>query len=461
MTFKLSFLQLSRYRYFHCKDTNGDEDKHWQSFKAELTEHIKKIGGYANASASEIKREYAKSGFYVPIISHKTGKSYVEHNGFYRTLDSGIFHDVYAMQGWVGVTSKFVNSAALKKAAESLEDESEFEIGESEFPCDCRCYWSEINNADDIDEKGIKEVLSLLLKSDFYNYIELDFAHFAFTVDFEKQSSAAVILTKNYVDSAKDTAAKLLNKLLYEYFLSVAKVDSETRIISELKTLETRQAVVALLAKYKSHPPKTLSQIENANRELNDIRADLGEKIKDIERHLHTIEINIGNAKEIIRSDILANNTEELSKVLISPLETIFNQKKANLTYHKIIEEKAKVISEEVANLSNLQAGIYGRKLAWVFGLLALVGVLQLFPEFQQKITLWQRIAILIVVVLIPFVVLFRRDIWQGFRQIFNKNEQLSEQAETNLTTNSKQLPSMSAEFEMPQTKEKETVETK
>ncbi len=127
-----------------------------------------------------------------------------------------------------------------------------------------------------------------------------------------------------------------------------------------------------------------MSEIENANRDLTKYRVDLAEKIKITENHLHTIEINIGNAERILDNPLLQPKKDDLRKMLIKPLASQAEQIKADITYLKIDEEKAKIIGEEIANLSNLQAGIYGRKLAWLFGLLTLIGAFQLFPEFQN-----------------------------------------------------------------------------
>lgn len=494
MAIKLKDLQLSRYRFFLYQDFEGDEKKlvnFWNSFESVLKDAVERIGGFVNTAQGKIERKFAKSGFFVPIISHKVDgdNGYVFHENFYRTLDSGILHDVYSLQGWVGISEAFTDADKIKQETEKLEIEVnkstkfEGEIPqenkkietednkpkkiEEEFPLNCYCFWSEIEKKRDIDELGIKEIFTLLLKTENYKQIELDFAHFAFSVDFDERKAVAAILVKNYApQEPKSKAVILLDILLHEYFLSLVKVDSESTIISELGTIETRKELIKNLDKYKTYQLKTLSEIETTNRELNDLRADLGEKIKQSEAHLHTIDINIDNAKEVLKNEFLVDKYDQFSEILIAPMVSVSNQKKADLTYHKIYEEKGKVIAEEVANLTNLQSSIYSRKLAWLFGLLALVGVLQLFEEFQSY-TLWERIAILIAVVVLPMIALFWRDIWLGIKSLFRKIRRKLKATEIKQisTTNSKQLSSMSAEFEISQTKEmvkeKVKVETK
>jgi len=238
----------------------------------------------------------------------------------------------------------------------------------------------------------------------------LDFAHFA--IDFAGEKATAAIISKNFAGAeAKKKATKLFDELLREYFLSFAKITFEAKNINALNAKLARRTLLEYLDWFEKNQPRSLREIESANRDLTRYRVDLAEKVKAVEVHLHTMEINIGNAGKILDNPLLRQKKEDLQVMLVKPLELRAEQVRADLGYLKIDEEKARIIGEEIANLSNLQAGIWGRKLAWLFGLLSLIGVLQLFSAFQNWGNHWAKIAILALIILTPILILSGRDI--------------------------------------------------
>lgn len=408
---KLQDLALSRYRFCARKTLKDDEQFLWENFARLLSENVKNIGGLEKTSQKSIERKSAQSGYFVPILASKNDESAVVlYDGFYRTLTAGIFLDVYVLQEWIGLAQKFTNVSQLKKAAEKLKPQIwNYAKLESELPAECFCYFTEFSDSN----FDTNEVFSALLETENFSAVELDYAHFA--VNFSDETTVAVVISKNFAEpEAKRKATKLFDELLREYFLSLAKVAFETKNVETSDAKSARQILLEYLDWFEKNPPKTLGEIENANRDLTKYRVDLAEKIKAVEVHLHTIEINIRNAEKILDNSLLRQKKDELRQILISPLELLAEQIKADLTYLNIYEEKAKIIGEEIANLSNLQAGIYGRKLAWLFGLLALIGAFQLFKEFQEDLNIWVKIAILVVIILAPILIMFGRELKNG-----------------------------------------------
>ncbi len=457
---KLQDLALSRYHFCARETLKNDEDFLWKKFESLLLETVKKIGGLENTSQKSIERKTSKSGYFVPIITSRESSKkddesgIVFYNEFYRTLNSGIFLDVYILQEWIGLAEQITDVSQLLNVSEKLKPQIwDYAKLESELPTECFCYFTEFPES----ASETKEIFTKLLETENFLAVELDYAHFA--ICFADEKAVAVIISKNFAEAkAKNKATKLFDELLREYFLSYAKVVFETKNIKSLNAKPARQILLEYLDWFEENQPKSLSEVESANRDLTKYRVDLAEKIKAIEVHLHTIEINIGNAEKILDNPLLQQKKDDLRRMLIKPLEFQAEQIKVDLTYLNIYEEKARIIGEEIANLSNLQAGIYGRKLAWLFGTLTLIGALQLFPEFQNWQLLWAKIAILAAIVFTPILILFGRDIKDKFSDSSKDKFQPTENKQIAEQNARGELPPMSAQDEIVQmTKEKKT----
>ena len=456
---KLEDLALTRYRFCARTTLKNDEISLWAKFENLLKNDVEEIGGFRNTFQKSIEQKAAKIGHFVPILISKNdkGSDIVFFNEFHRTLISGIYLDVYTLQNSIGLAGELTDVSQLSTKAEKLKKQfgSYSKIG-SELPAECFCYFTEFpeSNAD------TEEIFSTLLETENSSAVELDYAHFA--VDFSDEKMVAVIISKNFAGAeAKKQATKLYDELLREYFLSLTKIDFETKNINSIDAKSARQTLLDYLAWVERNPPKSLSEIESANRNLTGYRVDLAENVKAIEVHLHTIEINIGNAEKILDNPLLRQKKDDLRKMLINPLQSQAEQIKVDLTYLNIYEEKAKIIGEEIANLSNLQAGIYGRKLAWLFGTLTLIGALQLFPEFQNWQLLWAKIAILAAIVFTPILILFGRDIKDKFSDSSKDKFQPTENKQIAEQNARGELPPMSAQDEIAQMAREKVTENK
>jgi len=119
-------LALSRYRFCARKTLKDDEEFLWKKFKNLLHETVGKIGGLENTSQKSIERKTSQIGYFVPVItSHENSKNddsgIVFYNGFYRTLISGIFLDVYVLQEWIGLAEPFTDVSRLSTTVEKLK----------------------------------------------------------------------------------------------------------------------------------------------------------------------------------------------------------------------------------------------------------------------------------------------------------------------------------------------------
>lgn len=143
---KLQDSALSRYRFCARKTLKDDEDFLWKKFESLLSETIEKIGGLKNTSQKSIERKTSQSGYFVPIITSKDSaenadeSDIVFYDGFYRTLISGIFLDVYVLQGWIGLAEQFTDVSQIPTTAGKLKKQIwEYAKIESELPAECFC----------------------------------------------------------------------------------------------------------------------------------------------------------------------------------------------------------------------------------------------------------------------------------------------------------------------------------
>jgi len=193
---KLEDLALSRYRFCAKKTLNDDENFLWKKFESLLFETVGKIGGLENTSQKSIEQKTSKSGYFVPIItskksSKKDDKSNIVHyNGFYRTLISGIFLDVYVLQEWIGLAGEIPDVSQLPTTAEKLKKQIYLYTRiESELPAECFCYFTEFPES----ASETKEIFTKLLETEKFLAVELDYAHFA--ICFADEKAVAVIIS--------------------------------------------------------------------------------------------------------------------------------------------------------------------------------------------------------------------------------------------------------------------------
>lgn len=458
---ELTDLVLNRYRYFLRKPIIDDEEierkldetKLRELFTDRLIESLTEMGAWNESDQKknesdrkELLKPEWNQGYFVPIeitpiISKDTPPSEI----IFTKLISGIFLDVYSIQEWVAIsgkipldTSKDSTFEELKTKAKTLNEYPKtYSKIKSELKTECNCFFTEFGEDPNFEKRGrskkeahnlsealINKTVFTLLKTNNPSLEEnpsvIDLGHSYFSAVFTKDKSDAVIdaviISKNYADSeAKDKASKIFDEIMREYFLSFSKVINEFEGIEKSKIREIREALLSELEDFERIPPKTLSQIEKANLNINKHRANLAKANKQIEAHLHTIELNMGNAERILENDLLKNQKDELYKLLLKPLQYKIDQEKVNLAYYNNSKERAAIIGEEIATAANLQSAIWERKLACLFGVLSIIGALQLFPEFQtfsladEKTgpTFWWRVGIIAIFIITTILILF------------------------------------------------------
>ena len=407
---KLKDIEITRYSSFANHTVSQNQEILWQKFADVLKTSVKtlskdgKSDGFENTIEKKLTKRFAKKGYFIRIIKSGTNEnSYIKFDDFERKLESGIFLDVYLLNE--SVYKKGEPEMDLNNLKGLLPKHTQIE---SKLPTDCYCYFVESKKP----EADKKEIFTKLLDWDFEEQFEVDLGHSFFAINLLDENAVAVVIPRDIEKTPKhDSATKLYGEILQEYFLSYAKVAHEIASIKKLKAKEAGEVLICFLGWLEERPrTKTLSQIEYANHQLSTYRADLAVKINRIEIHIHTIEINMGNAVKVLNYEILKTKKDELNQVLIKPLQYELDQIKTDLSYLKLYDEKAKIQGEEITNLSNLQAGIYGRKLAYYFGFLSLIGILQFFKGVEN----WQdttKILIFVAIILIPVLILFGRDI--------------------------------------------------
>ncbi|MBS1796073.1 MAG: hypothetical protein JSS81_19635 [Acidobacteria bacterium] len=431
----LKDIELKRYRNFLRKESDSDaekEEKLWREFKTVLENSVRFLDpsqseineALKNTIEKKIERKGAKKNKFVRIL--KSGKrslsgdsgtkenAYVKFDGYERTLLAGIWLDAYLLNE--SVYQKINNGTSLKDTAEKLKTLlPTHKYLPNKFPVDGFCYFVESENP----ENDKNEIFADLLGD---NYREIDLHHSFLAVNLDDDRPTVVIVPNDKeIPQLHHSSSKLFGEVIQEYFLSFAKVVNETELTKRTKNGENFKNLKKCLDRINENPPKSLGQIEKENRELTNNRTNFAEDIFKIERNIHTADINIYNAEDFLNHSLLRSEKEKLAAVLVRPLKHKLEQARADLAYLKLIEEKAKINAEEISNLSNLQAGIYARKLAWFFGILTLIGTLQLFKNFTEWTSFeqlnwigWEvvllKTAILIGVVLTAGLIIFKKD---------------------------------------------------
>lgn len=410
---KLNDLELNRYDFFaRATQHNNDEEELWEQFKSRLESTVESIGGWENTSQKHLARPISRPGYFVPIATTKQGTSeLVFHDGYFRKLISGVFLDVYVLQERIGLEASFERADRLSEVAQLIKVRlPQHSIASTQFPTECLCYFTESK-----EELGNPhEIIELLLGTDDFHQIELRHAFFGITI--EEERADAVIISKTFEGrEAKDKASKMFDVLLREYFLSFAKVVNEVESIERQNVLSSRKRLADYIHFLDRHHPETLAEIEKANQVLSGCQAELAEQTQKVEAHLHTIAVNVGNAERLLDNSLWREKREELHQALIKPLQYKIEQLKANLTYARISEDLGRIKGEEIANETNLKSASYGRKLAWIFGSLTLIGALQLFPTFVNWDETFVKALLLGLIILIPIWVAFAEDIRSYF----------------------------------------------
>ena len=420
---RITDIELTRYRSFlaHMLSADKREDECWREFREILktsagylrtdedpqSEKASEIPGLENTVERELKRKDSQKRKINRILKSGTEtSSYIGIGDIERRLYAASYLDVYLLN-----ESVYKNCGqSLAKVAEELKDElPQYSKCGTCLPVDSFSFFVETRAVETNKSKIFEELLDR-------QYVELDleFAYLAVRLDHHEVST--VIVPKGNKKSKNHALASyLFNELMQEYFLSVAKIANERNLIKEIDPEVSRDDLLQLIAWLNERPLQTIAQIEYANRTLSTYRAVLGENITEIKRHEHTIDLNIGNAAGLTDYAIWSNHKEELTEKLIAPLRHESDQIKANLRYLELFAKLAEIKLAEIGNLSNLQAGIYGRKLAMYFGFLALIGVFQLFKQFMDWDDTGGKILILGAVIVLPFWALFARDIKDYF----------------------------------------------
>lgn len=448
---KLNDIEITRFCSYASQTLLQDQTNLRERFTDILETSITylsdgKSDGFANTEEGKIEKKIGKEGHFVRILKSK-GKtdSYVKFDDFERKLAAGIYLDAYLLKESVYKKVKPGTDAnKLIGIANQLKDLLPKHNQESKLPADCFCYFVESEQP----EADKNEIFEKLLNSIF---VEVDLEHSYFAANLQGEQAVAVIIPKDAVKTQKHTlATRLYGEVLQEYFLSYAKVANETASIKSLKAKETRTILINFLDWLEIDPPKTLSQIEYANHNLSTYRSKLADKIITIETHIHTIEINIRNADDVLNHNLWKHKKNELNEILIKPLQHKIEQAKADLAYLKLYDDKAKIQGEEIANLSNLQVSIYGRKLAWFFGLLTLIGAFQLFKGFTDWDDTTAKILILGAIIIIPCWILFVNDIKDYIYGINEFKSPSSETTQTEVKTDTKSAVSNHPITELP-----------
>ena len=419
---KLRDVSLSSTEFFLRKTESSTQDSKkafWEDFKQIIGCLEKEVEGntHGQTNYSTLEEAPFRQGQITPILSSPWIKK--KSNKFLRRFISRVFLDVFSLQIFLcrfgettiknldNVNRQLLDELSILKEKINRERCRTRETQNNRLKSECLCYWVEFPDDADI-EINAERVFTIVFESNAFQEIDFSFARIAFIE--VKDELKFCLLVKDVSNSTI-----FFNDLLPEYFLSWAKVRNEESLLKQKAIESARANLNDLLEQSKHQKLPSLSEIEDMNFKLSGARTAFAEKFLDMQFHLRTLEINISNAEKLLNRQLLHERKELLTELWIKPLKLVAEQTSAYLSYYQIILEKSRITSEKIATETNLKSAIYSRRLAFLFGLFSLIGILQLFPDSFGKMPDHKKIIILSITILIFSIVAFISEIKNWF----------------------------------------------
>jgi len=414
-------ISLNTYR-FYLSEVDGDAESELKTketlFRRILNGAVTEIGGWNNTTQQAEPQLIRERGTTLLIANSKDPFWIIDQNNIARKIISRSLLDVYSLQMAIGAEG-LIDVGAISEAIKNLpkfepqvfEKKDDFSL-----KTDCRCIFIEL--VESIEKYSLKEIFDNAFKGigvgkPLYREIDLGYANVAIL---ESRTSAVWVIVPVRKEDV-DKAGSLTDDLLPEYFLALAKVENENQLA--MKDLAKAKKSKAYLSHFLDNDlnelPASLNGMEDASEALADLRANLAVEMTRTRRHLLTIGINISNVERLLESSLLFREKDELKRLLIVPLRLRQEQIVADLSYCEIDLTRGISTNEKLADITQIWSSIWSRRSTIMFGLLSLLGILQLFPEFASGIPWYWRIAILAAVAIV-FIV------WATFPEILKKH---------------------------------------
>jgi hypothetical protein len=398
--FKLKDVSLNRYG-FYLSELSGDSEKQIKEkkdrFAGVLEKAVKAVGGWGDKTYPRQKPEiHRKDGMNLLIAAteFESGRGISQwipdtKNNIFRKFISRSLLDVYYLQTAVmkkGLTEASCLEDAISGLPEIVIPEAAGKTGDTELRTRGTCVYLELptklsSHSDEKIKESIENSFTGLKIPEpaHYKLISFDYAKIGILEDVSKMIWIVLAINNRL-------AAELVDNILSELFLSIAKIDNEYTLAKE--DLKIAKEAKKILENYLTNdlPNKapSLAEMEAASEKLSEFRADLAVKMNEMQVHLKAIKINIGNAERLLNQSLLAGQKEDLTNLLIKPLYLNQEQIEADLGSLETALTRGNYVNEKYKDITQIRLGYYGRALTLLFGLVSTLGILQLVKKFGE-----------------------------------------------------------------------------
>lgn len=303
-------------------------------------------------------------------------------------------YDVYSLQTSIGRGGEFT----VAEIARVIKELPSFEPAGRDGLLPGRCATVLLELVEEIEHYALEEIFRAAFQGLGYEqprFRELDLGYARAAVLKSSENLADAVWAVVPASAVRlNRASELVDDVLPEYFLSWAKIAHEREAAAH--DTAAAKEVQAALQKFlgeqelEQKVPGSLQRMEEASEQLANFRTALATAVARGRRHLHTMGLNIGNAERLLEDSLLHTRQEELRGLLVKPLELPRLQLEADLSYYEIELTKGQMVNEKLKDITQIRNAVWGRLLTALFGLLSLLGILQLFPDFAGLQKRWK-----------------------------------------------------------------------
>lgn len=127
-----------------------------------------------------------------------------------------------------------------------------------------------------------------------------------------------------------------------------------------------------------------LNTTENASEQISLLQMRLAGHVGAGQNCLATLRTNIENVERVLQDAMFQEQREQLAQLLLAPLQVTAAQFESDLGYAHIQRDRAAGVLQGMGVLTQVRAAKWERWITIMFGLLALFGIPQMFPELTD-----------------------------------------------------------------------------
>lgn len=440
-------LTLVHWRFFYRwrgRNPSSVMDKCWKEFVSTLEDSVKWAGGWKKSSV-EKRLECPSSRTSSSRLACIDGENKESNETW--SLESRTMQDTFYIQ--TGRSKRGENS--LTDVGELITAKWEPKNRGNTFLGEAVCLWLEVERLDSAEaEKLSRELLETWSGEENWR-VEAVKLKYGFLILPETGQAVCVMLVWQN-EAANISASYLLHWILPQLWTALLKkpilmqmFDDIRPIINELEIKLQEQVNQTRIN------PHHIEFLEQTTETLSDLQVELASYLGEGEDYLHTLKVNVENIEKLLEDEIWKEKKQQLSLLVLFPLQQMDEQFETDMRYAKIEQTRADQVLQSITLLVQVRSAKWERLLTILFGLLALFGAAEMFPEIVGKndgegISWYWRLAIILFLAMAVYSISW---LW---RRKAKKNKRTQKLA----STQAKQLKPRSAEANISQFKQKQ-----